>query len=82
MSTITKHPKATREPRHLLWAWLGVVLCPLCIGLAVVSMNSHESEVAPWWSGQDLKTILLVGVPVAILSLAAPVFAMWHGVKA
>jgi hypothetical protein len=96
MSTVTGDRKVVDQSTHTRWAWVGVVVTPvgvlLALGLGVLIGNLvgllEGSEVVgtwedsvPWYTGDDAFKVALMIVPSWLLSLVAPVFGLWHGVR-
>ena len=39
-------------------------------------------ESVPWYTGNDAQKVALMIIPAWLLSLVAPAFGLWHGVRA
>ena len=97
MSTVTADRQLVTQSTHTRWAWVGVLLTPvgvlLALGLGVLIGNlvglleggepvGTWSESVPWYTGDDALTVALMIIPSWLLSLVAPAFGLWHGVRA
>ena len=81
---------------HTRWAWIGVLLTPvgvlLALGLGVLIGNLLEGLLeggsrrmwseSLWYTGDDAVKVALMIIPSWLLSLVAPAFGLWHGVGA
>ena len=96
MSTVTADRQPVTQPTHTRWAWVGVLLTPvgvlLALGLSVLIGNlvglleggepvGTWSESVPWYTGDDAVKVALMIIPSWLLSLVAPAFGLWHGVR-
>lgn len=97
MSTVTADRQLVTQSTHTRWAWIGVLLTPvgvlLALGLGVLIGNllglleggepvGTWSESVPWYTGDDAVKVALMIIPSWLLSLVAPAFGLWHGVRA
>ena len=97
MSTVITDRQLVHESTHTRWAWVGVLLTPvgvlLALGLGVLIGNlvglleggepvGTWSESVPWYTGDDALKVALTIIPSWLLSLVAPAFGLWHGVRA
>lgn len=96
MSTVITDRQLVHQSTHTRWAWVGVLLTPvgmlLALGLGVLIgslvglLEGGEpvgtwSESVPWYTGDDALKVALMIIPSWLLSLVAPAFGLWHGVR-
>lgn len=96
MSTVLTDRQLVDQSTHTRWAWVGVLLTPVgvllalgvgvLIGSLVGLLEGGEpvgtwGDSVPWYTGDDAVKVALMIIPSWLLSLVAPAFGLWHGVR-